>query len=298
MHEQLQHMQVQLDALLKARYGVKSECIHPGQLQLFAEEEVAETPTQQLPPQSSAAEQAPKGHGRRRPSRDLPRDQRYYDVPEGELCCPTCNEEREIIGKESSEQYDYTPSSVRVIEHIQLKRACRNCRQHVVLAEKPAAVIEKGLAAPGMLAYIATSKFEDHLPLHRLERIFRREGALIARSTMCDWLAATANCLTPVYERMCRRIRQSNVIWTDDTPVKMLDREDPRNMRTARLWVYLGDRQNPFTVFDFTESRRRDGPQNFLGDFSGYLQADAFAGYDLLPQRCPSSVLQIKRRIA
>lgn len=133
-----------------------------------------------------------------------------------------------------------------------------------------------------MLAYIATSKLADHLPLNRLEGIFRRDGARIARSTMCDWMAKTADCLDPLYREMKKRILLSEVIWTDDTPVKMQDRQDERNTRQARAWVYIGDGGNPYTVFDFTESRKRDGPVEFLKGFQGYLQADAFAGYDCI----------------
>lgn len=88
--------------------------------------------------------------------------------------------------------------------------------------------------------------------------------------------------LEPLYLEMKKRILSSRVVWTDDTPVKMQDRQDERNMRQARAWVYIGDGGNPFTVFDFTESRKRDGPVEFLKGFEGYLQADAFAGYDCI----------------
>lgn len=280
MYEQMQNMQGQLDALLRARYGVKSESIPVGQLRLF--DQAAAEPASEEKAECAAAASAAPAHGRRKPSRELPRVEKIYDIPESEHACPDCSAPRDVIGKETSEQYDYTPASIQIIEHIRLKRACKACAQNVVIAPKPAEVIEKGLASSGMLAYVAVSKFADHLPLNRLEGIFKRDGALIARSTMCDWMAAVGNRLVPLHDRMKERIKKSRVIWTDDTPVKMQDREDERNMRNARVWVYLGDKQNPFTVFDFTESRRRDGPVKFLGDFKGFLQADAFSGYDCI----------------
>lgn len=138
------------------------------------------------------------------------------------------------------------------------------------------------MAAPGMLAYVATSKYADHLPLNRLEGIFKRDGTSISRSTMCDWMAGTARCLLPIYERMKELVRSSKVIWTDDTPMKLQDRDHERNIRTGRVWVYIGDAVNPLTVFDFTDSRKRDGPVSFLGNFRGFLQADAFSGYDCI----------------
>jgi transposase len=278
MQEQMQSMQGQLEALLRARYGSKVESIPPGQLRLF--ESADEEQEEELPVLQS--ETGLKSHGRKRISRALPRVPQIYDISESDIPCPGCGDDRPVIGEEKSEQYDYSPASIKVIEHIRLKRACRSCAEHVVIAPRPPSVIEKGMAAPGMLAYVATSKYADHLPLNRLEGIFKRDGASISRSTMCDWMAGTARCLLPLYERMQELVRSSSVIWTDDTPVKLQDRDHEKNIRTGRVWVYIGDSANPLTVFDFTDSRKRDGPVNFLRDFTGYLQADAFSGYDCI----------------
>lgn len=272
-------MQGQLQALLRARYGSKVESIPPGQLRLFeGMTENAEEVEVPVAPNETVS----KSHGRKRISKALPRVPQVYDVSASEIPCPGCGEDRQIIGEEKSEQYDYSPASIKVIEHIRLRRACKSCAEHVIIAPRPASVIEKGMAAPGMLAYVATSKYADHLPLNRLEGIFKRDGASISRSTMCDWMAGTARCLLPIYERMKELVRSSRVIWTDDTPVKLQDRDHERNIRTGRVWVYIGDSENPLTVFDFTDSRKRDGPLNFLQDFSGFLQADAFSGYDCI----------------
>ena len=280
MFEQMQNMQGQLDALLRARYGTKSEALNLGQLRLFGEQATQDDIVQSS--EEPVVVTATVGHGRKKPSKHLPRIRQIYDLPQDEMPCPSCRRVRDVIGEETSEQYDYSPASIQIIEHVRIKRACKHCNEHVVLAAKPEAVVEKGLAAPGMLAYVATSKFQDHLPLNRLEGIFKRDGASISRSTMCDWMAATARCLLPLYERMKQLVLQSEVIWTDDTPVKMQDRSDERNIRNARVWVYIGDAARPFTIFDFTQSRKRDGPVKFLGDFTGYLQADAFSGYDCI----------------
>ena len=84
----------------------------------------------------------------------------------------------------------------------------------------------------------------------------------------------------PLYKIIGQRVLDSRIIWTDDTPVDLQDRDHERNIREARLWAYIGDKENPFIYFDFTESRKRDGPAAFLKDYCGYLQADAYAGYD------------------
>jgi hypothetical protein len=93
------------------------------------------------------------------------------------------------------------------------------------------------------------------------------------------YVAATAGILEPIYKAMVEDVLASRILHTDDTPVPVLDRSLDRT-RTARLWVYVGDKEHPFTVFDYTTSRRRDGPVAFLEGYAGYLQADAYGGYD------------------
>jgi transposase len=144
------------------------------------------------------------------------------------------------------------------------------------LAAQP---IERGLPGPGLLAYIGVSKFADHLPLYRLEAILSRLGVEVARSTMCDWLAAGAELLRPLVELMKRRLLLAHVLHTDDTVVPLRDAAGDEHLK-SRLWTYLGDRQQPYTVFDYTRTHQRDGPDTFLQGFHGYLQADAYSGYD------------------
>src|SRR5205807_1952875 len=151
----------------------------------------------------------------------------------------------------------------------------------VVAAPKPAMPIAKGLPGPGLLAHLIVSKYVDHLPLYRLERVYQRQGLLLPRSTTCDWLAACAQLLRPLYQLMVSLVLQSRVIHTDDTPVKIHD-PPPGGTDTGRLWIYFGDEGQRYNVFDFTPNRKRDGPQQFLANFQGYLQADAFSGYDAL----------------
>lgn len=151
----------------------------------------------------------------------------------------------------------------------------------VIAAPKPATPIAKGLPGPGLLAHLIVSKYTDHLPLYRLERIYERQGVFLPRSTLSDWLAACAGLLRPLYDLLVRVVLQSRALHTDDATVKL---QDPvtRLLSTARLWGYLGDASHPYNVFDFTVNRKRDGPQRFLADYQGSLHADAFSGYDRL----------------
>jgi transposase len=147
------------------------------------------------------------------------------------------------------------------------------------IADKPAQPIEKGLCGPGLLAHVITSKLGDHLPLYRLERIFARQQISVSRSTMCAWLAAAAELVSPLVGLMARRVRHSKVIHTDETRVP-IQAPGEGKCRSGRIWTYIGDARHPYIVYDYTPDRTRAGPQNWLAGYKGYLQADAYGGYD------------------
>ena len=289
---QLEH---QLQQLLRRIYGRSAEKIDPAQQVLFAEL-LQQLQTQQpLPPApvEPAASPTPNpasnnGHGRRRLPADLPREPRLIDLPEDQKPCPCCGKMRQKIGEEISEKLDYIPAKVKVIQTVRPKYACPDCDAaghgaQIAIADLPSSPIEKGLAAPGLLAAVIVGKYSDHLPLNRLEKIFARHDIDISRSTMCDWMAASADALRPLYDLMIGQVMGSKVIHTDDTPVDVLDKM-LKATRVGRFWIYSGDADHPGVVFDFTPSRSRDGPMRFLAgwgrDEVRYLQADAFGGYD------------------
>ena len=277
---QLQHW---VEQLLRARYGPRRERVDENQLFLFAAEIMVrggETPPAsgeiEAPPSKSTPQRP--GHGRGALPKSLKRQRVVYDLGEGQRQCPQCQRDLKRIGEETQERLEYVPASLVVIEEVCQKYACpKGCT--VVTAEKPMAAIEKGLPGPGLLAQVAVSKYGDHLPLHRQEEIFQRQGVDLPRQTMCDWMGGCADLVSPLYELMKQRVLGSKAVQTDDTPVPVLDPELPRT-RTGRIWTYVGDGEHPHTVYDYTPNRSRDGPEEFLKAFRGYLQADAYSGYD------------------
>ena len=277
---ELQRVQHWLQQLLRHRYGQKRERVDENQLFMFAAQIASTGQEPPLEPTTTAAEPrpVPHGHGRQPLPKSLKRRRVVYDVPEAERHCPECHGTLKHIGEEIREELEYVPASLEVIEHACQKYACpKGCA--VVTAQKPAAPIEKGLAGPGLLAHVAVSKYGDHLPLNRQESIFLRQGMELSRQTMCGWMADCAELADPLYQLMKQRALRSKVVQTDDTPVPVLDPELPRT-RTGRIWTYVGDAEHPYTVYDYTPNRSRDGPDEFLKDFRGYLQADAYSGYD------------------
>lgn len=276
----------QIEKLLRQLYGRRSErFIDPNQLMLFDENDLKaleqEARERQRDEKLAAKNPAkkPPGHGRKPIPDHLPREIIRHELPLPDRACPCCGGERAEIGFESSEQLEYIPASFRVLEHRRMKYACRRCQEHVAIVPPPARPIEKGLPGPGLLAHTVLGKYGDHLPLYRQEDIASRHGVILRRSTLCDWIGAAADLLEPLYSRMIELVLQSRVIHTDDTSVKLVDRM-LKLSQTARFWGYYGDDFRPYIVYDFTESRKRDGPAKFLKDYQGYLQADAYGGYD------------------
>ena len=275
--EQLEH---QAEQLLRRQYGPRRESVDPDQLRLFADEEAEGDPGGPPEPQDAPPERRRwRRRGRQRLPEHLLCERIEYELTAEELSCPDCGCVRVKIGEEVSEQLEYIPASMRVLQHVRFRYACRGCQEHVAIAAKPPQPIDKGLPGPGLLAQTITSKYGDHLPLYRLEDIFARHGVELSRATLCGWMASCAELLTPLYDLMVKRVLLSAAIHTHDTRVPVLDPTLPKT-RTGRFWVYVGDARHPYVVYDYTPRRTRDGPERFPKGYRGYLQADAFSGYD------------------
>jgi transposase len=188
------------------------------------------------------------------------------------------------FGEEVSEQYDYNPASVFVRQNVRFKYACHKCHDYVTAAPVPVAIINKGLPGPGLLAQIVASKYADHLPLHRLERILARYGIHLSRSTMCDWMAHVGAMLQPVVDLMGSLVRESKAIHTDATKMPYLDPKLPGKTLSGQMWDFVGDRDHPFNVFAFCPDHTAATIDAFLKDnhYRGYLNADALNIYDHL----------------
>lgn len=202
-----------------------------------------------------------------------------------EQICPCCSKQKTLIGVEISRQLEYIPSSLFVIEYHRQKVSCKSCAEFVTIAPAAPKLIKKGLPGCGLVAYVAVSKYADHLPLSRQENIFNRMGSPVARSTMCDWLKLAEDKLKHLVSLIKKKVLQSSIIWTDDTTVKLketVSNAAGKKLVESRMWTYRGDILHPYIFYDHTRSRKRDGPKRILDGFSGILQADAYAGYNCI----------------
>jgi transposase len=208
----------------------------------------------------------------------LPREDVLHDIaPEQRTC--GCGREKARIGEDVSEQIEYIPGKMVVLRHVYPKYACSCCKNGVTSPPPAPSPIERGMAGPGLLAYIFVNKFSDHLPTYRQQDVLARHGIFLARSTLCDWLAQCARGLRPLVDLMRERALESLVLNADETPVSVLD-PTRDSTRTGYFWVYVGNGNNPYTVYDYRDSRAREGPAQILKSFRGYLQTDAYVAYE------------------
>jgi transposase len=287
----LERQEHHMHLLLKRIYGSTSEKFDPQQGVLFdpqpGEEETALS-TPAPPPAASLVSKNRDRHGRGRIPGEIERKEVVHDLTAPEKAALGGVENLVELPPERSEQLDWRPSTLFVVVHVRKKYARKQqlpesgltlSEQNVAVARKPTEAIPGALAGPGLMAQVIVSKGADHLPLHRLEGIFKRQGVRISRQTMDGWWLQTAEFLQPLYALAVHVVRASHVIHTDDTSVKV--RDAWRKLKyTGHFWPYVGDPLHPLTVFDYTTNHKRDGPAAFLRDYRGYLQADAFNGYD------------------
>lgn len=286
-HEELQQqneaLRHELEMYRRWAYGSRRERIADadGQRHLF---ELPETDVESPDAPTEDVSETPRRKQRRRSRKldldRLPQRRIEHDLSPEEKQCGTCGREMARIGTDETRLLHYVPAVLEVEVHVQPKYACSCCKTGVASPPPPPRVLPRSIAGPGLVSQIVVSKFGDHLPLYRQEDVFVRHGLHIARSTLCDWVRGAADLLAPLYALQKQRVLQADVLWTDDTSVRLLDRDAPGGSRKGRFWTYIADGAEPYSVYDFTPTWQRDGPAAFLADFEGYLHGDAYGGYD------------------
>jgi len=300
-HEQKQaidELRHQLELYRRYIFGPRRERLvdAAGQGHLFALDEAealtAPPPLTPEPPVPSAGAPARPRTSRKLDYDRLPQTRIEHDVPEAEKTCSHCGELKARIGEDEARVLEFVPARFELQVHVLPKYACSHCRDGVAAPAVPPRPVSGCIAGAGVLAQLVVAKFADHLPLYRLEDISVRHGLYLPRSTLCDWMGKIADLLKPLYEHQKALVQQAPVIWTDDTHVTVLGGAEPGSHK-GRFWVYIGSDSFPYDVYDFTENRKRDGPSRFLANHAGYLQADAFSGYDGIYTGSGGQILEV-----
>ncbi|WP_271192645.1 IS66 family transposase [Agromyces luteolus] len=282
-----QKLVLELAHLKRLRFGVRSEALSAEQRMLF--EDDAEQDLAAVQAELDAAAPAPQDTTRKPRARagrqPLPAHLERIDVRhEPESCnCGQCRRELVKIGEDISEQLDVEPARFFVIRHIRPQYACRSC-ETVQAAPVAPAVIDGGVAAPGLLAWVAISKYLDHLPLYRIEQIAARQQVPLARSTLSEWIGRLGVALQPLADRLADKLRERGSLHADETPVQQLDPGKGKTRR-AYLWSYRSNDLEggpPLVVFDYQTSRSGQHARDFLAGWRGHLIVDDYSGYKAL----------------
>jgi transposase len=182
------------------------------------------------------------------------------------------------LGEEVTEELDWKPA--RFIKRLYIRPKYANA-ERIVIAPLPARLIEKGLPGAGLLTQVIVGKYEDHLPLYRQEKIYReRHGVNLSRQTLCGWVEAAADWLSPIYREMKAALVARDYLQADETPIRYLDPDVKGKSQSGWLWTYSAPQGD--VVFEWHLSRSREGPREFLKSFRGQLQTDGYGVYESL----------------
>ena len=281
----IQKLTLELAHLKRIRFGIKSEALTAEQRSLFeddTDQDLAAIEVELETPVPETNARIPRIRAGRQP---LPEHLERIEVRhEPASCtCGQCQSNLVKIGEDISEQLDIEPARFFVIKHIRPQYACRQCETMTAAPVDPA-VIDGGMAAPGLLAWVATSKYLDHLPLYRLEQIAARQDVVLARSTLSEWIGRIGFALEPLANRLAELLRERASLHADETPVQQLDPGKGKTKR-AYLWAYRSndlDGGPPIVVFDYQTSRSGKHAATFLEGWSGTLMVDDYSGYKAL----------------
>ena len=280
----IEHLKLMVEKFRHMIFGRKSEklVLKLEQLEFELEEdETTQAEAEALDERVSPRKEAKPRSERKPLPEHLKREEKMHK-PDGD-CCPDCGGGLRHFGDDVSEQLEYVPESFKVIRHVRPKFACTDC-DRVVEAPAPSRPIERGLAGPSLLAHVIVSKYADHLPLFRQSEIYARQGVEISRSTMAGWVGAASDLLSPLVEAIGKHVFAGRKLHADDTPMPVLAPGNGKT-KTGRLWTYVrddrpaGEQAAPAVWFAYSEDRRGEHPRQHLKNFTGALQADAYAGF-------------------
>lgn len=297
----IQALTLELTHLRRIRFGRKSESLPPFEHpSLFDESVLADIAAvnaeiEQIDTSSNkdSKPKAPRSRAGRQPLPEhLPRIEHRH---EPQSCqCGQCGSDLVKIGEDVTEQLDVEPARFFVHRHIRPQYACRAC-ETVTAEPAPPAVIDGGMAAPGLLAWVITNKYLNHLPLYRLEQMAAREQVTLSSSTLAEWVGRTGVALQPLVDRLIWHLLAGSMLHADETPVAQLE---PGNGKTrkAYLWAYRSNDLDPgprIVIFDYQAGRSGRHAQNFLQNWQGHLLVDDYGGYKPLFSRTASPCIEL-----
>jgi transposase len=272
-------------SLKQKQFGSSSEKLSPTQAELFdeADDNAEQVKTDSNNPVDLIEIPAHTRSTKRRVSipADIPRVDIIHDLSDDQKICPHDGAVLKHIGSETHEQLDIIPAKVQALNHIRYKYACPCCEKYLITATKPAQPIEKSIASPGLLAYIATQKYVDALPLYRQVEIFKRIGVEMDRGTLATWMVKCGQLVQPLINLIHEKILEQDFLHMDETVVQVLSEPNKTAQSNSYMWVLRSTLPTSSAVlFRYEPTRSGDVAKELLRDFTGALMVDGYEGYN------------------
>ena len=285
-----ERLQAIIDALMRHRFGRKSEQLDADQFELALEEVEAALSQAELARNkaSKAPSERPRKTNRGALPAHLERIEQVVDVED--KTCPCCSGTLHQIGEDVAERLDVVPTTFRVLVTRRPRYGCRSCESAVVQAPAPSRIVEGGIPTEALIAQVLVSKYADHLPLYRQAQIYARQGIKLDRSTLADWVGRAAWYLRPLRDHILERLRRSERLFADETTAPVLD-PGRRRTKTGQIWAYAcddrpwGGSDPPMVAYVYAADRKAERPEAHLSGFAGILQVDGYGAYTALARR-------------
>jgi len=269
------------------KYGASSEksvdqreMFNEAELSVVAEAALTEQESEREAQSNIRSDKPKKKAGRKPLPATLPRVRIEHAVSEKEQICD-CGCQRIEIGEETSEQLDIIPAKIQVIVNVRKKYACQQCETGVITAPLPPQPIPKSNASPGLLAHVATAKYQDGLPLHRQVAVLNRSGVEIPRNTLASWMIKSGELIQPLINLLEDKLLAYPIMHCDETTLQVLKEPDKHASQKSYMWVRVGGPPTqPIRLFHYADSRRGEVVSALLAGYEGYLQTDDYAGYN------------------
>ncbi len=290
--DKIKYLEEKLALQLFRRFGVQAEKINIAQLELFDEKEVAseqndneESTEADETVEISAHTRAKKG---RKPlPKVFPRKEVIIDISEEEKDC-ACGSTLVKIGEERSEKLQVIPAQIYIEVTVRPKYACRECegsgdeeKPVFRIAPNPKSIIPGSIVTPGLLSFVFTNKFCDHLPYYRQEKAWERQDVYISRQNMSNWQTQVYQKIKPLEELMKNYLKMGSFMQMDETTVQVFGEDGRENTQKSYMWLARGgpvDRK--VILYQYHPTRAASTIQEYITGFSGYLQTDGYAGYE------------------
>jgi len=289
LKNQLEFLQNQLTNKNRRMFGKSSEQADEDQLSFFNEAEKTSDSKITEPAIEEIVYKRKKpsdNKGKKDNLSNLERVVIEHKLNDEDLVCSKCGSQLSVIGSKSKEILKYKPAKLYIEEHITYTYACKTCnaeadKANIITANAPKTLLHKSMASNELVAHVLSMKYQQALPLNRMESYFETMNVKLSRQTLSNWVVNAAAELEDVYSCMREALLQTNYIHADETPLKVIDSRGKESKSKHYMWVYVSKGiDNSIILYDYQRTRSSSCPVKFLGNYSGYLQTDGYVGYN------------------